>query len=135
MSNRVVHFEIEAKDIKRASNFYSKVFGWEMQPQGEEYGNYIVAQSGPAMPSSDPKLQGINGGLFEVDKKKLNAFRCIIGVDDINKAIEDVKEAGGKIVGDKPDDIPNVGIFQRCEDTEGNIFALLQPAPGDWQNQ
>jgi len=127
MANRVVHFEVETKDIDRAQKFYSEAFGWKMLPQGEAYGNYVVAQS------DDPMApMGINGGLFKVDEKKINAFRCIIGVDDINKAIVDVKKAGGKVIGEKPDDIPNVGSFIRCEDTEGNVFALLQPAPGDW---
>ena len=124
MGNRVVHFEVETKDIDRASKFYSEAFGWEMQPQGKEYGNYVVAVTG------DPKEpMGINGGLFQVDQKKLNAYRCIIGVDNIEKAIKDVKDAGGKIVGDKPDDIPYVGLFIRGEDTEGNVFGLLQPSP------
>lgn len=127
MANRVVHFEIEAKDAKRASKFYADAFGWDMQPQGEEYGNYVIAVTG------DPKQPGgINGGIFEPmngEDKKINAYRCIIGVDDIEKAISDVKASGGKVVGDKPDDIKNVGLFMRCEDTEGNIFALLQPSP------
>jgi predicted enzyme related to lactoylglutathione lyase len=26
-------------------------------------------------------------------------------------------------------DIPGVGVFARCKDTEGNIFSILQPAP------
>lgn len=124
MANRVVHFEVEAKDSKRASKFYTDVFGWKMLPQGEDYGNYVVAQSDDPM-----SPMGINGGIFQVEEKKLNAFRCIIGVDNINKAMEDVKKAGGKVVGEKADDIAGVGIFMRCEDTEGNVFALLQPSP------
>ncbi len=129
MPNRVVHFEIEAKDIDRASKFYSEAFGWKMLPQGEEFGGYIVAQS------EDPNSpMGINGGIFKSDKKQYNAFRCIIGVDDINKAIQDVKKAGGKIIGESTD-METVGIFQRCEDTEGNFFGLLQPHPGEWMPQ
>jgi len=124
MANRVVHFEVETKDRKRASKFYSEAFGWKMKPQGEEYGNYIVAQSDEPMAP-----MGINGGIFQVEDKKINAFRCIIGVDNIQKVILDVKKAGGKVSDEKPDDIPNVGTFIRCEDTEGNVFALLQPSP------
>ena len=126
MANRVVHFEIEAKDSKRAQKFYSEAFGWKMEPQGEEYGNYVVATTGPP---KEP--MGINGGIFQTmngGDKKLNAYRCIIGVDDIEKAIKDVKASGGKIIGEKPDDIKYVGLFIRCEDTEGNVFALLQPS-------
>lgn len=126
MPNRVVHFEIEARDSKRASKFYSDAFGWDIQPQGKEYGDYIVVETGKK------DEMGINGGIFQTmngEDKKLNAYRCIIGVDDIQKAIKDVKAAGGKIIGEKPDDIKYVGLFIRCEDTEGNVFALLQPSP------
>jgi|SRR5260221_2464613 len=123
MANRVVHFEVEAKDAKRASEFYEKAFGWDAENQGGEYGNYIVVTSGK------PDEMGINGGIFQVEKKELNAYRCIIGVDDITKAMADVTAAGGKVTGEKPDDIPHVGLFIRCEDTERNRFALLQPSP------
>ena len=88
----------------------------------------------------NPKDPGINGGIFPADngKKELNAYRCVIGVDDIDKAIKDVKAAGGKIqdiidpngknLGEKSD-IPGIGIWAKCEDTEGNFFSLLQPSP------
>jgi predicted enzyme related to lactoylglutathione lyase len=38
-------------------------------------------------------------------------------------------EAGGKVLQEKPDDIPNIGLYIKCEDTEGNHFTLLQPSP------
>jgi len=125
MSNRVVHFEIEAADRERAAGFYRQVFGWEMKKMGEDMGNYITVTTG------DPKDPGgINGGIYQAEEgKDLNAYPCVISVDDIEKAMEDVKEAGGKLHKDKPDDMPSIGKFARCEDTEGNIFTLMQPAP------
>ena len=39
-----------------------------------------------------------------------------------------VKAAGGQLLGDKMD-IPTIGTFVRCQDTEGNIFTMLQPLP------
>jgi predicted enzyme related to lactoylglutathione lyase len=39
-----------------------------------------------------------------------------------------VKAAGGSLMGDKMD-IPTIGTFVRCKDTEGNIFTMLQPLP------
>lgn len=127
MANRVVHFEIEAKDMKRATKFYSDAFGWKMDKQDEkDYGGYVVATSG------QPPELGINGGIFKVDKKELNAFSCVIGVDDIKKSIEDVKNAGGKVLDKEAVDIPEIGLYVKCEDTEGNRFTLLQPYPGEW---
>lgn len=133
MPNRVVHFEIEAEDKERAKKFYEEAFGWKMETQPEEYGGYVVVVTG------DPKQPGgINGGIYQEKQKKLNAFSCVVAVDDIDKAIADVKKAGGKVFSDNvtPEgkklgekmDIPGVGIYVKCEDTEGNRFTLLQPS-------
>lgn len=134
MPNRVVHFEIEAKDKERATKFYEQVFGWDMQKQPEEYGGYVVVITGD---SKEPG--GINGGIYQEEKKLLNAYSCVISVENVDKAINDVKKAGGKVFDDNktPDgkqlgekmDIPGVGIYVKCEDTEGNRFTLLQPSP------
>lgn len=125
MANRVVHFEIEAQDKERAKKFYSTAFGWEMQQMGNEFGDYVVVVTG------DPKEpNGINGGMFQAPaKKQMNGYRCVIAVETMEKAMKDVVAAGGKLLGEKPDDIPGVGLYMNCEDTEGNRFSLLQPSP------
>lgn len=125
MPNRVVHFEIEAQDKERAKKFYSQAFGWEMEQMGKDYDDYIVITTGDM---KEPG--GINGGLFQSrGKKEVNAYRCVIGVKNVQKAMHDVKAAGGKVLSKKPDDILNVGLYVSCEDTEGNRFTLLQPSP------
>jgi predicted enzyme related to lactoylglutathione lyase len=125
--NRIVHFEIEATDRQRAANFYSKAFGWQMQQMGPEMGEYIVVTTG------DPKEPGgINGGIFGTAPgaaKELNGYSCVVGVDNIEQSMASVKAAGGQVMGSTMD-IPGVGTFARCKDTEGNIFTMLQPEPG-----
>jgi predicted enzyme related to lactoylglutathione lyase len=124
MANRIVHFEIEAVDKERAKKFYSDAFGWKMDQVSEEFGGYVTVITG------DPKEpNGINGGMFQVEKKELNAYNCVISVDDVEKAMSDIKASGGKVLSEKPDDIPGIGMYAKCEDTEGNRFALLQPSP------
>ncbi len=128
MPNRVVHFEIEAKDMDRAKKFYGEAFGWEMDKMGDEYGGYLVIKTG----ENTGKMEdmGINGGIYKSmkDDKEINAYRCVIGVEDAEKAAEAVTKAGGKVLS-KPSDIPNVGLFVSCKDTEGNNFTMLQPSP------
>jgi predicted enzyme related to lactoylglutathione lyase len=131
MPNRIVHFEVEAKDKMRAKKFYEEAFGWKMDVMSEDMGGYISVDTG-----NEP--MGINGGIYQDSEKHLNAFSCVVGVDDVDKAIEDVKAAGGKVfpqttddgrdVGEKAD-IPGIGIYVKCEDTEGNKFTLLEPSP------
>ncbi|CAN5174016.1 VOC family protein [soil metagenome] len=129
MPNRIVHFEIEAEDKNRAKEFYAKAFGWKMDAMSEDMGGYISVNTG-----DEP--MGINGGIYQDDKKSLNAFSCVVGVDNVDKAIADVKAAGGKVhdqivngknMGEKAD-IPGIGIYVKCEDTEGNRFTLLEPS-------
>ena len=121
MPNRIVHFEIEAKDKLRAKKFYTDAFGWKMDVMGDEMGGYVTVDTG-----KEP--MGINGGIFQVEKKELNAFSCVVGVDNAEKAMKDVKAAGGKVLDDKPVDIPGIGKYVKCEDTEGNRFTLLEPS-------
>ena len=126
MPNRIVHFEIEAADRERAKNFYAQAFGWGLEQLGPEMGDYVVITTG------DPQEPGgINGGLYVGQggaTKELNAFSCVVGVDNIDEAVQKVKAAGGEVMGDKMD-IPGIGTFARCKDTEGNIFTMLQPLP------
>src|SRR5436309_10836239 len=108
MPNRIVHFEIEAIDRERAKNFYSQAFGWQMQQMGEDMGNYVVVTTG------DPKEPGgINGGIFVNPtgaSKELNAYSCVVGVEDVDQAMASVRSAGGQVMDDKMD-IPGIGTF------------------------
>lgn len=132
MPNRVVHFEIAAVDLDRAKKFYTDAFGWKMDQMGSEMGNYVVVQTGePTEPG------GINGGLYTQTPEmgeKTNAFMCVVSVQDVPKSMKDVTIAGGKTFGE-PMDIPGVGLYVKCQDTEGNFFSLLQPAPEMTENK
>src|SRR5205807_2087449 len=93
MPNRIVHFEIEADDRERAKTFYSQAFGWQMDEMGSDMGGYVVVTTG------DPKEPGgINGGIFSPPPggaRELNAYSCVVGVDNIDQAMQKVKSAGG----------------------------------------
>jgi hypothetical protein len=49
-------------------------------------------------------------------------------VDSISGAIEQVRRAGGTVLGE-PMEIPGVGQYVSFMDTEGNRVSMLQPAP------
>jgi predicted enzyme related to lactoylglutathione lyase len=126
MPNRVVHFEIEATDRERAKKFYTQAFGWQLEQLGDDMGQYVVVTTG-----DQQEPGGINGGIYASAPgatKEINAFSCVIGVDNIDLSIAGVKSAGGDVLGDKMD-IPTIGTFVRCKDTEGNFFTMLQPLP------
>ncbi|MDO8270058.1 MAG: VOC family protein [Candidatus Levybacteria bacterium] len=121
----VVHFELPYKDGKRVSEFYSKVFGWDMMMLGPEMSNYILAGTTETENMVPTKPGAINGGLFQAEEDHKNPL-ITISVEDINKSMEMVKEAGGKII-NGPHEIQGVGLYVAFEDSEGNRTSLLQP--------
>jgi predicted enzyme related to lactoylglutathione lyase len=50
--NRVVHFEIHAKDLDRMQRFYQSVFGWNIQDMGPAMGNYRTFNTGNDQPGT-----------------------------------------------------------------------------------
>src|SRR2546427_6982593 len=114
--SRVIHFEIPAGDPERAANFYRKVFDWKIEkwPGPMEY--WMVTTGAEGTP-------GINGGLMKNTNVKTTTNT--IGVESVDVAIEAAKRAGGKLVMPKTP-IPGVGYLAYCEDTEGNLFGVMQ---------
>jgi predicted enzyme related to lactoylglutathione lyase len=127
--NRVVHFEIHAKDMDRMHKFYNAAFGWKITDLGAQMGNYRMIETGDN--AADGKWPGINGGMnprrgeLPTDGQPVNAFVCTIGVDAIDAYIEKVLAAGGAMALDKME-IPGVGWLCYCKDPEGNIFGMMQ---------
>ncbi len=130
--NPVVHFEMPAEDRQRMGTFYAKAFGWEIQHMGKEFGNYVLAMTTESTKKGPKKPGAINGGFYQKTKKD-QYTTLVIAVNDIKKAMQQVKKSGGKVLGGqkpgKPDDIPGVGLFVAFLDTEGNRVGMLQPAP------
>lgn len=130
--NRVVHFEIHASNMEASKKFYSEVFGWNMQQMGAEYGDYVVVQTGPNMPTGKMEDMGINGGMtlrkgaIPESGQPVNAFVCIIAVDNIDAYIEKAKAAGGTIALEKME-VPKVGLLVYFKDPDNNLFGMLQP--------
>lgn len=132
MSNPVVHFEMPAKDKKRASEFYSKVFGWNMQQMGPEMGDYLTAQTAQTDEKGMVQTAGaINGGFFDYkDEEGFNVPHLVISVENLEQALEAVKTSGGQILTGELGqimDIPNVGRYANIKDPEDNIIGMLQP--------
>lgn len=123
----VVHFELPANDRKRIADFYAKVFGWETEMLGKEYGYYVMAMTAESDMKGPKKPGTINGGFYEktADMPEQHPS-VVISVDDIEEHIKTIKEAGGKILGE-PMDIPKVGKYVSFVDSEGNRLSIMQP--------
>jgi predicted enzyme related to lactoylglutathione lyase len=112
----IVWFEIPADKPERARTFYSKLFGWKINPL-------------PAMPDYQHIDTGgadasPNGGLM---KRKLpgQSITNYVNVASVAKSAALVEKLGGKVCVSKMA-VPQMGYFAVCQDTEGNTFALWE---------
>jgi uncharacterized protein len=126
-NNPVVHFEMPYEDQERLIKFYDQAFGWEMQKMGKEMGDYIVAVTSELDENHMPKNPGtINGGFYPKNPEMAQYPSFVIAVENINDSMNNVKDAGGKVLGE-PMMIPGVGQFVSFTDSEGNRVSILQP--------
>lgn len=126
--NPVVHFEMPAEDKNRMAVFYTNAFGWKTQMLGEDMGNYVVVTTTETDDAGMIKNPGaINGGFYPKNDETPDQYpSLVIGVEDIQAAMDRVIEAGGKLLGE-PMEIPGHGLYVSFYDTEGNRASILQP--------
>ncbi len=126
--NPVVHFEMPAADRNRMAVFYSKAFGWKTQMLGEDMGNYVIVTTTETDENGMIEKPGaINGGFYpKNDEIPDQCPSLVIGVEDMNEAIDKIIGAGGKLLGE-PVEIPGHGLYVSFLDTEGNRVSIIQP--------
>ncbi|MEE8112247.1 MAG: VOC family protein [Acidobacteriota bacterium] len=114
MGRPVVHWEFWSEDPEKVSDFYKKVFDWEIRHIPEM--NYRMVETGGT--------GGINGGIMKPQKGpwpgKLSLY---IDVDDLDAYGKKIQEAGGKVVVDKMD-VPGVGKLSLFEDPDGRVIGM-----------
>ena len=126
MNGEVVHFEVPAKNIKRAKAFYSQVFGWKTNdakmPSGDIYTSLMTTEVDERMRPKSPGA--INGGMMKLQKPYTGPI-ITIQVDDITSALKSVEKSGGKMVV-KRTEMGQYGAFGYFNDTEGNLMGLYE---------
>ena len=115
---RVVHFEIPADDMERATKFYTKVFGWKIS-KWEGGMDYRLVSTG------DPGTPGIDGAIMPRSDMASTVVNSV-DVPSVDDFIKKVTRNGGRVATPKTP-IPGVGYFAYCKDTEGNLFGIMQP--------
>jgi len=127
MKGSVGHFELPADDVKRASAFYQKTFGWNIQPMPEM--EYTMLGTTESNADGMPKDAGaINGGMGKRGGVLKTTVVTII-VESIEEAAKAIAKNGGKI-SRKKEAIGPMGFTAYFVDTEGNTVGLFQPPTG-----
>lgn len=114
--NRVIHFEIAAKDPDAIAGFFKNVFGWTIN-KWEGPVEYWLVGTGTEGP-------GIDGGIMRKTPEMPGVVNTI-GVGDLDAFMDKVSEAGGTVVTEKMP-IPGIGWFCYFVDPEGNMHGMME---------
>lgn len=118
--NAINWFEIPVADLARAKKFYESIFDIEMPEM-------VVGDQKMYTFPYEPGGSTISGAIIE----DANAISKMDGVTlylnanpSIDKVIEKIEAAGGKVLLPKTEISPEIGHFCFFNDTEGNRMAL-----------
>lgn len=123
-ADKVSWFEMPADDIQRVSEFYSKVFGWNTPPMGEDA---TFALTVKADENGNPtEVGGINGGFHKRQGASDAGPVVNIYVDDIDAKLAAVEKAGGRIIQPRTE-VGEYGLSMGLfSDTEGNVMGVYK---------
>lgn len=125
MTGKVVHFEVPAKDLKRATEFYSKVFGWKTNDVSSPGMEYVLVSTTDVDETGAPKAPGaINGGLMKLAQPFTGPV-VTVQVDDITEALKAVERNGGKTITGRSS-LGDMGFYGYFRDSEGNLMGLFE---------
>lgn len=114
---RISYLDFSADDPDRAVNFYSRVFGWQINKWDgpKEYWEIKTGES------NEP---GINGGLSK--RERIGEWTTpFINIPSIDQYINKIESNGGKIIQPKTA-IPSIGYTLIFKDTESNTIGLFE---------
>lgn len=120
--NAISWFEIPTTDINRAQKFYEAIFEMKMQELDFEGAKMRM------FPLDDP-MTGVGGALVQTDgfhnpSEKDGPLIYLNGNPDLQKVLDKVETAGGKIQMPKTEISPEYGFMGVFIDTEGNRIGL-----------
>ena len=115
--------ELMTRDIEKAKEFYKKTLGWtyEDMPMGDMYGTYTIINSGGQQVGGMFKMEG------EMFAGTAENWFTYIAVDDLDKRLKKLKEAGGEVKRE-PWDVPGVGRIAIVADAGGATQGWMVPA-------
>jgi uncharacterized protein len=120
MGQPVVHFEIVGKDGAKLQQYYSELFGWDVDASNEmNYG--MVSREG----NLGRDGVGIGGGVGQGPEGYDGHVTFYIAVPDVEEALQKAESLGGmRVMG--PEDIMGQVVLGQFKDPEGNMVGVVQ---------
>jgi predicted enzyme related to lactoylglutathione lyase len=113
MAQPVGWFEIHSKNGQKAREFYSSLFGWQIDANNPMNYGMVAAAEG-----------GIGGGIAESETPGVTVY---INVPNVDEALKKAVGLGGKVMME-PDDVPNGPRIATFADPDGNMIGLMTMA-------
>jgi predicted enzyme related to lactoylglutathione lyase len=117
MPAEIAHIEFKSANFARTSEFYAKLFDWQMEQNASA--SYMKLTSG----------DGPSAGWYRADLVQAPGPVAYLPVDDLPAKLAEVEEAGGRIL---VQSLPfagggEIGLFA---DPDGNVLGLWQRKAG-----
>ena len=106
-----------AKDLAGSNSFYSSLFGWEADDQGEEMGHYTLMRKGG---------KTVAGNMGLMMEGQPSAWVTYISVDDADATVDLAKKAGAAVFVE-PMDVADIGRMAVFADPTGAAIGVWQP--------
>ena len=109
--------DVAVPDIAAATTFYTSLFGWDADDQGEEAGHYTMFSLGG---------QAVAGMGQRQDEAGLPLWNTYLTVDDLDAALATAPDAGGTIVMPRME-VMEAGSMAIVMDATGAMVSFWQP--------
>jgi predicted enzyme related to lactoylglutathione lyase len=120
MGQAVVHFEVIGKDGKKLRDYYSELFGWDIDAENEM--NYGVIQRDD---NTTADGVGIGGGVAGGPEGYDGHVTFYVEVPDVEEALSKAESLGGsRVMG--PETIMGRMVLGQLTDPEGHVIGLIQ---------
>ena len=119
MGNPFVHVELNTPDPKKAKEFYSKLFQWQLDDvENKEVpgGVYTTIKVG----------EGTGGGIMKQVPNGPSGWLAYVLVDDIRAATKKAQSLGAEVMKDVTE-VMGMGWLSFIKDPTGSILGLWQP--------
>ncbi len=117
MANPFVHVELQTTDLKKAREFYQKLFDWKLEDAPVEgFGTYTMIGVG----------DGTGGGMMASPSPGApSQWLAYVNVPDLVSATRKAKELGAKVLVDSTP-VADMGKFSIIADPTGAVLGLWE---------
>jgi hypothetical protein len=112
MPHPIAHFEICVRNLESSTEFYKKLFGWEISHIPEmNYG--MIKTGGP-----------VDGGLFQAQGEMKPYVSVYAEVDDIDAMLDKAEKLGAFIIARRTEIGQGFGSYGMFADADNNVIGL-----------